>query len=100
LLSLSSTSFPTRRSSDLIINKFDAAVKNLAHTQADSPNIFVLIDEAHRTQHGVFNVNMERVLPNACFVVFTGTPLMKKQKNTAEDRKSTRLNSSHVKISY
>src|SRR5690554_167537 len=67
-----------------IINKFDAAVKNLAHTQADSPNIFVLIDEAHRTQHGVFNVNMERVLPNACFVVFTGTPLMKKQKNTAE----------------
>ncbi len=67
-----------------IINKFDAAVKNLAHTQADSPNIFVLIDEAHRTQYGVFNVNMERVLPNACFVVFTGTPLMKKQKNTAE----------------
>jgi type I restriction enzyme R subunit len=67
-----------------IINKFDAAVKNLSQTQAESPNIFVLIDEAHRTQHGVFNVNMERVLPNACFVVFTGTPLMKKQKNTAE----------------
>ncbi|SPZ83497.1 type I site-specific deoxyribonuclease, HsdR family [Sphingobacterium multivorum] len=26
---------------------------------------------------------MEKVLPNACFIVFTGTPLMKKQKNTA-----------------
>lgn len=66
-----------------IINKFDAAVKSLSDNQLLSPNIFVLIDEAHRTQHGIFNVNMERVLPNACFIVFTGTPLMKKQKNTA-----------------
>ncbi|MDQ6528938.1 HsdR family type I site-specific deoxyribonuclease [Flavobacterium sp. LHD-85] len=66
-----------------IINKFEAAVKSLSDNQLDSPNIFVLIDEGHRTQHGVFNVNMERVLPNACFIVFTGTPLMKKQKNTA-----------------
>lgn len=66
-----------------IINKFDAAVKSLSENQLESPNIFVLIDEGHRTQHGVFNVNMERVLPNACFIVFTGTPLMKRQKNTA-----------------
>lgn len=67
-----------------IINKFDAAVKSLSGHELESPNIFVLIDEGHRTQHGIFNVNMERVLPNACFVVFTGTPLMKRQKNTAE----------------
>lgn len=67
-----------------IINKFEAAVKSLSDNQLQSPNIFVLIDEGHRTQHGVFNVNMERVLPNACFIVFTGTPLMKKQKNTAQ----------------
>ncbi|GIZ09364.1 type I restriction endonuclease subunit R [Flavobacterium sp. UMI-01] len=66
-----------------IINKFDAAVKSLSDNQLTSHNIFVLIDEGHRTQHGVFNVNMEKVLPNACFIVFTGTPLMKKQKNTA-----------------
>lgn len=66
-----------------IINKFDAAVKSLSDNQLTSHNIFVLIDEAHRTQHGIFNVNMEKVLPNACFIVFTGTPLMKKQKNTA-----------------
>ncbi|WP_106915241.1 type I restriction endonuclease subunit R [Chryseobacterium aurantiacum] len=66
-----------------IINKFDAAVRSLEENQLTSPNIFVLIDEAHRTQHGIFNVNMEKVLPNACFIVFTGTPLMKKQKNTA-----------------
>lgn len=66
-----------------IINKFDAAVKSLADNHLTSHNIFVLIDEGHRTQHGVFNVNMGKVLPNACFIVFTGTPLMKKQKNTA-----------------
>lgn len=67
-----------------IINKFDAAVKSLSDNHLTSHNIFVLIDEGHRTQHGVFNVNMEKVLPNACFIVFTGTPLMKKQKNTAD----------------
>jgi type I restriction enzyme R subunit len=67
-----------------IINKFDAAIKSLSENHLDSPDIFVLIDEGHRTQHGIFNVNMERVLPNACFIVFTGTPLMKKQKNTAD----------------
>ena len=67
-----------------IINKFDAAVKNIAENKFENPNTFVLIDEGHRTQHGFFNVNMERVLPNACFIVFTGTPLMKKNKNTAE----------------
>lgn len=67
-----------------IINKFDAAVKNIADNKFENPNTFVLIDEGHRTQYGFFNVNMERVLPNACFIVFTGTPLMKKNKNTAE----------------
>ena len=67
-----------------IINKFQAAVNELANNPLESPNIFVLIDEAHRTQYGVFNVNMERVLPNACFIVFTGTPLMKSQKSTAQ----------------
>lgn len=67
-----------------IINKFDAAIKNIEENRFESPNTFVLIDEGHRTQHGFFNVNMERVLPNACFIVFTGTPLMKKNKNTAQ----------------
>ncbi|WP_164223905.1 hypothetical protein, partial [Stenotrophomonas maltophilia] len=30
-----------------------------------------------------FNVKMQKVFPNACFVAFTGTPLMKKEKSTA-----------------
>ena len=65
-----------------IINKFEAAVKQ-SKKPFTSPDIFVLIDEGHRTQYGTFNVNMQRIFPNACFLAFTGTPLMKKEKSTA-----------------
>jgi len=65
-----------------IINKFEAAV-NQCKKPFTSPNIFVMIDEGHRTQYGTFNVSMQRVFPNACFLAFTGTPLMKKERNTA-----------------
>ncbi len=41
-------------------------------------NIFILIDEAHRTQGGDANQMMNRILPKACQIAFTGTPLMKK----------------------
>lgn len=65
-----------------IINKFEKAVANLKHPLT-SPDIFVLIDEGHRTQYGTFSVKMLQALPNACFIAFTGTPLMKKEKSTA-----------------
>lgn len=65
-----------------IINKFEATVKQCKQPFT-SPDIFVLIDEGHRTQYGSFNVSMQRVFPNACFIAFTGTPLMKKEKSTA-----------------
>lgn len=48
-----------------------------------SADVFVLVDESHRSQYGEANVRMRQVLPNACFIGFTGTPLMKKEKNTA-----------------
>lgn len=66
-----------------IINKFETAVKRLP-TALESPNIFVLVDEGHRTQHGTFNIEMQKTLPNACFIAFTGTPLFKKDKKTSE----------------
>lgn len=66
-----------------IINKFEAAVKQTKKPFSSS-DIFVLIDEGHRTQYGTFNVSMERVFPNACFLAFTGTPLMKKERSTAD----------------
>ena len=66
-----------------VINKFEAAVKQLGSIPLESNNIFVLVDEGHRTQYGSFNVKMQKVLPNACFLAFTGTPLMKKERSTA-----------------
>lgn len=62
-----------------IINKFATAVKKIKQPLAD-PNIFVLIDEAHRSQYKELAVQMERVLPNACKIAFTGTPLTKNDK--------------------
>jgi len=65
-----------------IINKFEAAVKR-RKKPFQSANIFVLIDESHRTQYGELNVNMQKSFPNACFIAFTGTPLTKTGKDTA-----------------
>ena len=65
-----------------IINKFETAVRGLKAPLED-PNIFVLIDEGHRSQYGEMGVKMEKALPNACFIAMTGTPLMKKEKSTA-----------------
>jgi type I restriction enzyme R subunit len=66
-----------------IINKFVAAVKKI-DKPLESHDIFVLADEGHRTQHGTFNIDMQKTLPNACFIAMTGTPLFKKDKSTAE----------------
>jgi type I restriction enzyme R subunit len=65
-----------------IINKFVAAVKKI-NKPLESHDIFVLVDEGHRTQHGTFNVDMQKTMPNACFIAMTGTPLFKKDKSTA-----------------
>lgn len=66
-----------------IINKFVAAI-NKIRQPLESHDIFVLVDEGHRTQHGIFNIDMQKTLPNACFIAFTGTPLFLRHKNTAE----------------
>lgn len=65
-----------------IINKFVAAIKKIEKPLL-SHDIFVLVDEGHRTQHGIFNIDMQKTLPNACFIAMTGTPLFQKHKSTA-----------------
>lgn len=65
-----------------IINKFQSAVSK-AKDVFNSNNIFVLVDESHRTQYGTFNIKMQKVFPQACYIAFTGTPLLKKDKSTA-----------------
>ena len=47
-------------------------------------NIFVLADEAHRTQYGGLAANLRRALPNAACFAFTGTPIDKKDRSTLE----------------
>ncbi len=44
----------------------------------------MLVDESHRTQYGALHAKMRRVFPNASYIGFTGTPLTKKEKSTAE----------------
>ncbi|MEA3552920.1 MAG: HsdR family type I site-specific deoxyribonuclease, partial [Campylobacterota bacterium] len=63
-----------------LIHKFETVVKQ--STSIDNPNIFILVDESHRTQGGDLNKSMRRVFPNACYLGFTGTPLMRKEKST------------------
>jgi type I restriction enzyme R subunit len=43
-------------------------------------NLFVFVDECHRTQSGKLHEAMKALLPEAMFIGFTGTPLMKKDK--------------------
>ncbi|OEF97362.1 type I restriction endonuclease subunit R [Desulfuribacillus alkaliarsenatis] len=63
-----------------LVHKFDTAAKH--QDPVKSNNIFVLIDESHRTQYGELHIKMKNVFPNACYLGFTGTPLMKKDKST------------------
>lgn len=46
-------------------------------------NIFVFVDEAHRTQAGKMHTAMKQLLPGAMFIGFTGTPLLKAEKATS-----------------
>ena len=43
-------------------------------------DIYVFVDECHRTQSGKLHEAMKAILPNALFIGFTGTPLLKKDK--------------------
>lgn len=63
-----------------LIHKFDKAL-NVRKYKDNSPDIFMLIDESHRTNFGTFAARMRQMFPNACYLGFTGTPLMKKEKN-------------------
>ncbi len=47
-------------------------------------NIFVLVDEAHRTQYSSLAANMRQALPGACFLGFTGTPIDKQDRSTLQ----------------
>lgn len=62
-----------------LIQKFNSATK-LPECVNTSSDFIVLIDEGHRSQGGENHVRMKLALPNAAFVAFTGTPLLKDEK--------------------
>ncbi len=66
-----------------VLDKFRAAANASESFKNEDEDLFVLVDESHRSQYGEANIKMQKALPRACMIGFTGTPLMKKEKNTA-----------------
>lgn len=67
-----------------LVHKFDAALNARGTDTLDDANVFVLVDESHRTQFGSLHAQMKRTLPRACFLGFTGTPVMKQDRSTLQ----------------
>lgn len=49
---------------------------------SNKENLYILVDEAHRSQYGFLASFMRTVLPKAKFIAFTGTPISKEDKST------------------
>ncbi|MFM2217625.1 MAG: hypothetical protein RL240_1943 [Planctomycetota bacterium] len=66
------------------VDNFDAFIKDLESKPTKTVgDVFVFVDECHRTQGGKLHRVMKAMLPNAVFIGFTGTPLLKKDKATS-----------------
>ncbi len=66
-----------------MIQKFGTEEKGQSFEKiSDRDDIIVITDEAHRTQYGTLALNMREALPEAKFIAFTGTPLMKSDEKT------------------
>ena len=66
------------------VDDFDAFIKDLeAQPSQTVGDVFVFVDECHRTQSGKLHRVMKAMMPNAVFIGFTGTPLLKKDKATS-----------------
>ena len=66
------------------VDDFDALIKDLeAQPSATVGEVFVFVDECHRTQSGKLHRVMKAMMPNAIFIGFTGTPLLKRDRQTS-----------------
>src|SRR5207245_2298948 len=66
------------------VDDFDAFISDLeAEPSQTVGEVFVFVDECHRTQSGKLHRTMKAMMPNAVFIGFTGTPLLKKDKQTS-----------------
>ena len=66
------------------VKDFDAFIKELEETPSKTVGeVFVFVDECHRTQSGKLHRVMKALMPNAVFIGFTGTPLLKTDAKTS-----------------
>src|SRR5450759_1692277 len=66
------------------VDDFDAFIGELeAQPSPTVGEVFVFVDECHRTQSGRLHRVMKAMMPNAVFIGFTGTPLLKKDAQTS-----------------
>jgi len=66
------------------VDDFDAFIKELeAQPSPTVGEVFVFVDECHRTQSGKLHRVMKAMMPNAVFIGFTGTPLLKTDAQTS-----------------
>jgi len=66
------------------VDDFDAFIKELESQPSKTVgDVFVFVDECHRTQSGKLRRAMKAMMPNAVFIGFTGTPLLKTDKETS-----------------
>lgn len=66
------------------VDNFEGFIKELESQPSQAVGeLFLFVDECHRTQSGKLHRVMKAMLPNAVFIGFTGTPLLKKDKQTS-----------------
>ncbi|MCQ1550289.1 MAG: HsdR family type I site-specific deoxyribonuclease [Candidatus Accumulibacter phosphatis] len=68
------------------VDDFDAFIKELAARPSPTVGeVFVFVDECHRTQSGKLHKTMKALMPGAAFIGFTGTPLLKQDAQTSRE---------------
>lgn len=66
------------------VEDFEAFIEELKKQPSHAVGeLFIFVDECHRTQSGKLHKTMKALLPGAVFIGFTGTPLLKKDKKTS-----------------
>ena len=68
----------------LLIQKFreKEKIEEVPEKIKNKKDVFIFIDEAHRSHYGELNKRLNEVFKEAFYIAFTGTPLLKKDKNT------------------
>ncbi|MBK9579111.1 MAG: HsdR family type I site-specific deoxyribonuclease [Fibrobacteres bacterium] len=68
------------------VDDFERFIKDLSGQPSPTVGeVFVFVDECHRTQSGKLHRTMKALMPNAVFMGFTGTPLLKQDKSTSQE---------------